>query len=60
VLLWNQFGRVEDARELIRAGAPVTYDALSERAARGGGHACQQRLGARRSVVRARESRLGS
>jgi len=33
VLLWNQFGRVNDARELIRTGAPVTDDALSEQVA---------------------------
>ena len=31
VLLWNQFGRVDDARELIRAGEPVTKGALGER-----------------------------
>jgi 3-phenylpropionate/trans-cinnamate dioxygenase ferredoxin reductase component len=31
VLLWNQFGRIDDARESIRAGAPVTDDVLSER-----------------------------
>jgi NADPH-dependent 2,4-dienoyl-CoA reductase/sulfur reductase-like enzyme len=31
VLLWNLFGRVDDARELIRAGAPVTSGALGER-----------------------------
>ena len=28
VLLWNQFGRVDDARALIREGAPVTAGAL--------------------------------
>jgi 3-phenylpropionate/trans-cinnamate dioxygenase ferredoxin reductase component len=28
VLLWNQFGRVDDARALIRAGEPVTADTL--------------------------------
>jgi NADPH-dependent 2,4-dienoyl-CoA reductase/sulfur reductase-like enzyme len=28
VLLWNQFGRVDDARALIRDGAPVTGGAL--------------------------------
>jgi 3-phenylpropionate/trans-cinnamate dioxygenase ferredoxin reductase subunit len=28
VLLWNQFGRVDDARALIRAGEPVTAGAL--------------------------------
>ena len=31
VLLWNQFGRVDDARALIRAGEPVTKGALGER-----------------------------
>jgi 3-phenylpropionate/trans-cinnamate dioxygenase ferredoxin reductase component len=30
VLLWNTFGRVDDARELIRAGEPVTKGALGE------------------------------
>jgi NADPH-dependent 2,4-dienoyl-CoA reductase/sulfur reductase-like enzyme len=30
VLLWNQFGRVDDARELIRAGEPVAKGALGE------------------------------
>ena len=28
VLLWNQFGRVDEARALIRAGDPVISDAL--------------------------------
>jgi NADPH-dependent 2,4-dienoyl-CoA reductase/sulfur reductase-like enzyme len=28
VLLWNQFGRVDEARALIRAGEPVTADML--------------------------------
>ncbi|MGH3039055.1 MAG: NAD(P)/FAD-dependent oxidoreductase, partial [Gaiellaceae bacterium] len=31
VLLWNLFGRVDDARELIRAGEPVGPQALRER-----------------------------
>jgi NADPH-dependent 2,4-dienoyl-CoA reductase/sulfur reductase-like enzyme len=31
VLLWNLFGRVDDARELIRAGEPVVVGALGER-----------------------------
>jgi NADPH-dependent 2,4-dienoyl-CoA reductase/sulfur reductase-like enzyme len=31
VLLWNLFGRVDDARGLIRAGEPVTPGALGER-----------------------------
>jgi 3-phenylpropionate/trans-cinnamate dioxygenase ferredoxin reductase component len=31
VLLWNQFGRVDDARELIRVRAPVRPGALVER-----------------------------
>ena len=30
VLLWNLFGRVDDARELIRTGAPVERGALGE------------------------------
>jgi 3-phenylpropionate/trans-cinnamate dioxygenase ferredoxin reductase component len=30
VLLWNLFGRVDDARELIRAGEPVARGAFSE------------------------------
>ena len=29
VLLWNQFGRVDDARKLIRAGMPITHGALA-------------------------------
>jgi NADPH-dependent 2,4-dienoyl-CoA reductase/sulfur reductase-like enzyme len=29
ILLWNTFGRVESARELIRAGAPLTPGALA-------------------------------
>ena len=33
VLLWNLFGRVEEARELIRAGQPIRLGALAERAA---------------------------
>jgi 3-phenylpropionate/trans-cinnamate dioxygenase ferredoxin reductase component len=33
VLLWNLFGRVDDAREMIRAGEPITTGALAERAA---------------------------
>jgi 3-phenylpropionate/trans-cinnamate dioxygenase ferredoxin reductase subunit len=33
VLLWNLFGRVDDARELIRAGIRVTPGALGERVA---------------------------
>jgi NADPH-dependent 2,4-dienoyl-CoA reductase/sulfur reductase-like enzyme len=33
VLLWNQFGRVDDARALIRAGKPVALGALGERVA---------------------------
>jgi NADPH-dependent 2,4-dienoyl-CoA reductase/sulfur reductase-like enzyme len=33
VLLWNLFGQVDDARELIRTGAPVTSCALNDRAA---------------------------
>jgi hypothetical protein len=33
VLLWNLFGRVDDARALIRAGAPVRSGALGERVA---------------------------
>lgn len=31
VLLWNLFGRVDDARALIRVGQPVTPGALGER-----------------------------
>jgi NADPH-dependent 2,4-dienoyl-CoA reductase/sulfur reductase-like enzyme len=31
VLLWNLFGRIDDARELIRAGQPVRSGALGER-----------------------------
>jgi 3-phenylpropionate/trans-cinnamate dioxygenase ferredoxin reductase subunit len=31
VLLWNLFGRIDDARELIRAGEPVRSGALRER-----------------------------
>jgi 3-phenylpropionate/trans-cinnamate dioxygenase ferredoxin reductase subunit len=31
ILLWNLFGRVDDARELIRAGEPVVAGALGER-----------------------------
>ena len=31
VLLWNQFGQVDAARELIRAGKPVAKGALGER-----------------------------
>jgi 3-phenylpropionate/trans-cinnamate dioxygenase ferredoxin reductase subunit len=31
VLLWNLFGRVEEARELIRAGGPLRPGALGER-----------------------------
>ncbi|MFN8186832.1 MAG: FAD-dependent oxidoreductase [Gaiellales bacterium] len=31
VLLWNQFGRVDEARELIRAGQPVEREALGAR-----------------------------
>jgi NADPH-dependent 2,4-dienoyl-CoA reductase/sulfur reductase-like enzyme len=31
VLLWNLFGRVDEARELIRAGGPVLPGALGER-----------------------------
>ena len=31
VLLWNLFGRVEEARELIRAGEPIQHGALRER-----------------------------
>jgi NADPH-dependent 2,4-dienoyl-CoA reductase/sulfur reductase-like enzyme len=34
VLLWNLFDRVDDARDLIRAGKPVARGALRERAAR--------------------------
>jgi NADPH-dependent 2,4-dienoyl-CoA reductase/sulfur reductase-like enzyme len=30
VLLWNLFGRVDDARELIRAGEPVTPGSLGQ------------------------------
>jgi NADPH-dependent 2,4-dienoyl-CoA reductase/sulfur reductase-like enzyme len=30
VLLWNTFGRVDDARELIRSGEPVTPGTLSK------------------------------
>jgi hypothetical protein len=30
VLLWNLFGRADDARELIRAGEPVTPGVLGE------------------------------
>jgi NADPH-dependent 2,4-dienoyl-CoA reductase/sulfur reductase-like enzyme len=33
VLLWNLYGRVDDARELIRAGEPIVPGALAERAA---------------------------
>jgi hypothetical protein len=33
VLLWNVFGRVDDARELIRAGKPVEAGALEASAA---------------------------
>jgi 3-phenylpropionate/trans-cinnamate dioxygenase ferredoxin reductase subunit len=33
VLLWNLFGHVEEARELIQAGQPITPGALAERAA---------------------------
>jgi 3-phenylpropionate/trans-cinnamate dioxygenase ferredoxin reductase component len=33
VLFWNLFGRVDDAREMIRAGEPITTGALAERAA---------------------------
>jgi hypothetical protein len=33
VLLWNQFGRLDDARALIRAGEPVTAGALGRVAA---------------------------
>jgi 3-phenylpropionate/trans-cinnamate dioxygenase ferredoxin reductase component len=33
VLLWNLFGRVEEARELIQAGQPIRLGALAERAA---------------------------
>jgi 3-phenylpropionate/trans-cinnamate dioxygenase ferredoxin reductase subunit len=33
VLLWNLFGRVDAARDLIRAGAPVEPGALLERVA---------------------------
>jgi 3-phenylpropionate/trans-cinnamate dioxygenase ferredoxin reductase subunit len=29
VLLWNRFGQVDAARELIRAGEPITSDALA-------------------------------
>jgi hypothetical protein len=29
VLLWNMFGRVDDARSLIRARAPIGHGALS-------------------------------
>jgi hypothetical protein len=28
LLLWNQFDKVDHARELIRAGAPVEHGAL--------------------------------
>ena len=30
VLLWNLFGRVDEARELIRAGEPIRHGALRE------------------------------
>ena len=33
VLLWNLYGRVDDARELIRAGEPIIPGALAEKAA---------------------------
>ena len=33
VLLWNLFGHVDEARELIQAGQPITAGALAERAA---------------------------
>jgi hypothetical protein len=33
VLLWNLYGRVDDARELIRASEPIMPGALAERAA---------------------------
>jgi 3-phenylpropionate/trans-cinnamate dioxygenase ferredoxin reductase subunit len=33
VLLWNLFGHVDEARELIQAGQPITTEALAERAA---------------------------
>ena len=33
VLLWNLFGRVDEARELIQAGQPIRPGALAERAA---------------------------
>ena len=35
VLLWSQFGRVDDARALIRGGAPVTAGALDTLEAHG-------------------------
>jgi hypothetical protein len=31
VLLWNLFGRVDEARELIRAGEPIGHGVLRER-----------------------------
>jgi 3-phenylpropionate/trans-cinnamate dioxygenase ferredoxin reductase subunit len=33
VLLWNLFGRVDEARELIQVGRPIRLGALAERAA---------------------------
>jgi NADPH-dependent 2,4-dienoyl-CoA reductase/sulfur reductase-like enzyme len=33
VLLWNLYGRVDDARDLIRAGEPIVPGALAEKAA---------------------------
>ena len=33
VLLWNLFGHVDEARELIQAGRPITAGAFAERAA---------------------------
>jgi 3-phenylpropionate/trans-cinnamate dioxygenase ferredoxin reductase component len=33
VLLWNLFGHVDEARELIQAGQPITAGAFAERAA---------------------------
>ena len=33
VLLWNLYGRVDEARELIRAGEPIIPGALAEKAA---------------------------
>jgi hypothetical protein len=29
ILLWNLFGRIDAARELIRAGAPITRGAIA-------------------------------